>query len=183
MKLLDILRESISSNIYKITFNDDEFNIEESNLSEISKIPNLTYDMGGGETVYYPSSNVVAVDYIDVNDYARWTLDEWGDELSVKYYILQDLNIPFSFPKANEIILSKVVIYIKNIEALAQSVNNSLKPNGKIDFFAEHGKNTLSKKDINFLQILNEKYSFQFENNQTIDQLKKDPTQMIYLKK
>lgn len=183
MKLLDILKESISSNIYKITFNGNDFNIEESNLNEIAKIPNLIYDMGGGETVYYPSSNVIAVDYIDVNDYARWTLNSWGDELSIKYYILQDLNIPFTFPKANKIILSKVVIYIKDIESLAQSVNNSLKSNGQIDFFAEHGRNTLSKRDINFLQILNEKYLFQLPNNQTIDQIKKDPTQRIILQK
>ena len=183
MKLLDILRESISSNMYKITFNDDKFNVEKSDLNEISKIPNLTYDMGGGETVYDPSPDIVAVDYINVNNYAKWVLDEWGDELSVKYYILQDLNIPFILPKANKIILSKVVIYIKDIESLAQSVNNSLKLNGKIDFFAEHGRNILSKKDINFLQTLNEKYFFQFPNNQTINQLKKDPTQRIILQK
>jgi hypothetical protein len=183
IKLVDLLKESVSSNIYKVTFQNNNFQIEETNLNEISKISNLIYDMGGGESVYDPSPNIVTIDYISVDDYSKWTLAEWGNNLSTKYYILQDLNIPFSLPKADKIILSKVVIYIKNIESLAESVNNSLKSNGQIEFFAEHGRNTLSKRDTDFLQILNEKYSFQFPNNQTVGQLKKDPTQSIILQK
>jgi hypothetical protein len=126
IKLLNLLKETISSNIYKITFQNNNFEISESNLGEISKLSNLSYDMGGGEYIDDPSINSVVVDYIKVEDFAKYTLNEWGDELNIKYYILQDLNKSFSFPKANKIILSKVVIYIKDIEILAESVNNSL---------------------------------------------------------
>ena len=184
IKLIDILNEiQSSSNVYKITFKGGEYSIENINLSEIGKIKNIQYDMGGGEYCFYPESNMITVDYIDVNEFAQNALNEWGSELTTKYYIKQDLNQSFNLPKANRIVLSKVVIYIDNIEALAKSVNNSLQSNGSIEFFADHDTRALSKRDVEFLQIITDKYGFMLPDNIPLDKIKKDASQRIILQK
>jgi hypothetical protein len=71
----------------------------------LSKIPNLTYDMGGGETNYYPEKNIVIVDNIPIEEFVK----DPGEIKDEKIYVEYNLNQPYSFPKANKIIASQLV--------------------------------------------------------------------------
>ena len=118
----------------------------------LSKISNLTYDMGGGETNFYPAKNIVIVDNIPVEEFAK----EPGDIKGEKVYVEYNLNNPTSLPKANKIIASQLVYHLDNREAFAQTVANSLKDGGTFEFQSD----LMNKKDKMFLQHLSDEYGF-----------------------
>ena len=101
IKLLDLLKEydnqgPATPESYLI----EKGKIKKILFSDISKISNLEYDMGGGETNFYPAKNIVIVDNIPVEEFAK----EPGDIKGEKVYVEYNLNNPTSLPKANKII-------------------------------------------------------------------------------
>ncbi|MDA8959248.1 hypothetical protein N9F64_00455 [bacterium] len=130
----------------------DDGTYKEAPIELLSKISNLTYDMGGGETNYYPEKNIVIVDNIPVEEFAK----EPGDIKGEKVYVEYNLNNPTSLPKANKIIASQLVYHLDNREALAQTVANSLKDGGTFEFQSD----LMNKKDKMFLQHLSDEYGF-----------------------
>jgi hypothetical protein len=162
IKLLDLLKEydnqgPATPESYLI----EKGKIKKIPFSDISKISNLEYDMGGGETSLYEEPNVVVIDNIPVKEFAK---DPGGDK---KIYLEYNLENSYSFPKANKIHLSQVVYHITNIEALAKTVNDSLKSNGILDFFSD----IMSKEDKQFINILVEKYGFFLPDNASLKSL------------
>ena len=130
----------------------DDGTYKEAPIELLSKISNLTYDMGGGETNYYPAKNIVIVDNIPVEEFAK----EPGDIKGEKVYVEYNLNNPTSLPKANKIIASQLVYHLDNREAFAQTVANSLKDGGTFEFQSD----LMNKKDKMFLQHLSDEYGF-----------------------
>ena len=130
----------------------DDGTYKEAPIKLLSKISNLTYDMGGGETNYYPEKNIVIVDNIPVEEFAK----EPGDIKGEKVYVEYNLNNPTSLPKANKIIASQLVYHLDNREAFAQTVANSLKDGGTFEFQSD----LMNKKDKMFLQHLSDEYGF-----------------------
>ena len=130
----------------------DDGTYKEAPIKLLSKISNLTYDMGGGETNYYPAKNIVIVDNIPVEEFAK----EPGDIKGEKVYVEYNLNNPTSLPKANKIIASQLVYHLDNREAFAQTVANSLKDGGTFEFQSD----LMNKKDKMFLQHLSDEYGF-----------------------
>jgi GNAT superfamily N-acetyltransferase len=130
----------------------DDGTYKEAPIELLSKISNLTYDMGGGETNYYPEKNIVIVDNIPVEEFAK----EPGDIKGEKVYVEYNLNNPTSLPKANKIIASQLVYHLDNREAFAQTVANSLKDGGTFEFQSD----LMNKKDKMFLQHLSDEYGF-----------------------
>ena len=174
IKLLDLLKEYAnqgpsSPELYLI----ENKEIKSIPFSNISKIPNLEYDMGGGETSLYEGYNVVVIDNIPVEEF---TQDPGGDK---KIYIEYNLEDPYSFPKANKIHLSQVVYHITNIEALAKTVNDSLKSNGILDFFSD----IMSKEDKQFIKILIENYGFFLPDNASLNSLSKYKQKNLLLRR
>ena len=130
----------------------DDGTYKEAPIELLSKISNLTYDMGGGETNFYPAKNIVIVDNIPVEEFAK----EPGDIKGEKVYVEYNLNNPTSLPKANKIIASQLVYHLDNREAFAQTVANSLKDGGTFEFQSD----LMNKKDKMFLQHLSDEYGF-----------------------
>ena len=119
----------------------DDGTYKEAPIELLSKISNLTYDMGGGETNYYPEKNIVIVDNIPVEEFIkRSNYSKIKDE---KIYVEYNLNQPYSFPKANKIIAAQIVYHLGNREAFAQTIANSLKDGGTFEFFSD----LMNKKD------------------------------------
>jgi len=174
IKLLDLLKEYAnqgpsSPESYLI----ENKEIKSIPFSDISKIPNLEYDMGGGETSLYEEYNVVVIDNIPVEEFAQ---DSGGDK---KIYIEYNLENSYSFPKANKIYLSQVVYHITNIEALAKTVNDSLKSNGILNFFSD----IMSKEDKQFIKILVENYGFFLPDNASLNSLSKYKQKNLLLRR
>ena len=130
----------------------DDGTYKEAPIELLSKISNLTYDMGGGETNYYPEKNIVIVDNIPVEEFAK----EPGDIKGEKVYVEYNLNNSTSLPKASKIIASQLVYHLDNHEAFAQTVANSLKDGGTFEFQSD----LMNKKDKMFLQHLSDEYGF-----------------------
>jgi hypothetical protein len=99
----------------------------------LSKIPNLIYDMGGGETNYYPEKNIVIVDNIPIEQFAK----EPGEIKDEKIYVEYNLNQPYSFPKADKIIASQLVYHLDDTKSFAKTINDSLKDEGVFEFFSD----------------------------------------------
>jgi hypothetical protein len=123
----------------------------------LSKIPNLTYDMGGGETNYYPEKNIVIVDNIPVEQFAK----EPGEIKDEKIYVEYNLNQPYNFPKANKILAAQVVYHLGDIKSFAKTVNDSLKNGGTFQFFSD----LMNKQDKEFLNYLSSEYVFGLHKN------------------
>jgi hypothetical protein len=123
----------------------------------LSKIPNLTYDMGGGETNFFPEKNIVIVDNIPVEQFAQ----EPGEIKDEKVYVEYNLNQPFSFPKANKIIASQIVYHLGDIKSFAKTINDSLKNGGTFQFFSD----LMNKQDKEFLNYLSSEYGFGLPKN------------------
>jgi hypothetical protein len=134
----------------------------------LSKISNLIYDMGGGETNYYPEKNIVIVDNIPIEQFAK----EPGEIKDEKIYVEYNLNQPYSFPKANKIIAAQLVYNLDNVESFATTINNSLKDNGTFEFYSD----VMIKKDKDFLNYLYSEYGFGFPKN--LNQFKQEPIQL-----
>ena len=174
IKLLDLLKEYGNqgpSSPESYLIENGEF--KKIPLSDVSKISNLEYDMGGGETPLYEEYNVVVIDNIAVEEFAQ---DPGGDK---KIYIEYNLENSYSFPKANKIYLSQVVYHITNIEALAKTVNDSLKSNGILNFFSD----IMSKEDKQFINILVEKYGFFLPDNASTKSLSKYKEKNLLLRR
>jgi len=174
IKLLDLLKEygnqgPSSPESYLI----ENEEIQKIPFSDISKISNLEYDMGGGETSLYEEYNIVVIDNIPVEEFAQ---DPGGDK---KIYIEYNLENSYSFPKANKIYLSQIVYHITNIEALAKTVNDSLKSNGILDFFSD----IMSKEDKQFIKILVENYGFFLPDNASLKLLSKYKEKNLLLRR
>jgi hypothetical protein len=148
-----------------------------SDMGEVNKISNLIYDMGGGETSYYDEYNIVIVDNMDENE----VLEDLplSSDAEKKLYIKFNLNTPISLPPANEIIISQLVYHLSNLESFAQTVDNSLKSNGKVKFFSD----LMNKDDKQFLDILINKYGFNLPDNITPQQLSKYKSETLILQK
>ena len=138
---------------------------KEAPIGLLSKISNLTYDMGGGETNYYPGKNIVIVDNIPVEEFAK----EPGDVKGEKVYVEYNLNNSTSLPKASKIIASQLVYHLDNHEAFAQTVANSLKDGGTFEFQSDK----MNKKDKMFLQHLSDEYGFGLPTK--LNQYKQEP--------
>jgi hypothetical protein len=134
----------------------------------LSKISNLIYDMGGGETNYYPEKNIVIVDNIPIEQFSK----EPGEIKDEKIYVEYNLNQPYSFPKANKIIAAQLVYNLDNVESFATTINNSLKDNGTFEFYSD----VMIKKDKDFLNYLYSEYGFGFPKN--LNQFKQEPIQL-----
>lgn len=143
----------------------------------VSKIPNLIYDMGGGETSYYDEYNVVVIDNFPIKDFADRIND--NSHNIKKLYVMFNLEKYFSFPKANKIIIAQLVYYIKNIDNLAKTVNDSLKEDGSVLFFSD----MMVKIDRDFLKILIEEYGFKLPQGINFNSLSKYKSTNIILQK
>ena len=132
-------------------------NYKEVPIEILSKIPNLTYDMGGGETNFFPEKNIVIVDNIPVKQFAQ----EPGEIKDEKIYVEYNLNQPFSFPKANKIIASQIVYHLGDIKSFAKTINDSLKNGGTFQFFSD----LMNKQDKEFLNYLSSEYEFGLPKN------------------
>jgi hypothetical protein len=130
----------------------DDGTYKEAPIELLSKISNLTYDMGGGETNYYPEKNIVIVDNIPIEKFSKNPGEIKGEKIYVEY----NLNNPTSLPKANKIIASQLVYHLDDHESFAQTVANSLKDGGTFDFQSD----LMNKKDKTFLQHLSDEYGF-----------------------
>ena len=130
----------------------DDGTYKEAPIELLSKISNLTYDMGGGETNYYPEKNIVIVDNIPIEKFSK----NPGEIKGGKIYVEYNLNNPTSLPKANKIIASQLVYHLDDHESFAQTVANSLKDGGTFDFQSD----LMNKKDKTFLQHLSDEYGF-----------------------
>ena len=118
----------------------------------LSKISNLTYDMGGGETNYYHEKNIVIVDNIPIEEF----IEDPGEIKDEKIYVEYNLNQPYSFPKADKIIASQLVYHLDDVKSFAKTVANSLKGGGVIEFFSD----IMSKEDKIFLEYLSSEFGF-----------------------
>jgi hypothetical protein len=132
-------------------------NYKEVPIEILSKIPNLTYDMGGGETNFYSEKNIVIVDNIPVEQFSQ----EPGNIKDEKIYVEYNLNQPYSFPKANKIIASQIVYHLGDIKSFAKTINDSLKNGGTFQFFSD----LMNKQDKEFLNYLSSEYEFGLPKN------------------
>jgi hypothetical protein len=130
-----------------------------SSIIEVQKIPNLIYDMGGGETSYYEEYNIVIVDNMDENEVKENILE--GEK---KLYIKCNLENFITLPKANKIIASQIVYHLDDIENFALTINNSLKSGGEIEFNSD----IVTYNDVKFIKNLKELgfyvYNFKKQN-------------------
>lgn len=161
------------SPILYLVKNDETF--KEIPFSELSKVSNLIYDMGGGESSYYDEYNVVVIDNFPIKDFAKSINN--NSNAKKKLYISYNLEKSYSFPKAIKIIISQLTFHLNNVEALAETVNNSIKSNGKIEFFSSE----MSKKCKEFLKTLIDKYEFYLPDNITLDKISKYKSETLTL--
>ncbi len=143
---------NVGSSTPKVYIIKDDGTYKEAPISLLSKISNLIYDMGGGETNYYPEKNIVIVDNIPVEEFAENPGDIKGEKIYVEY----NLNLPTSLPKANKIIAAQLAYHLDNVESFAKTVNNSLKDGGTFEFFSD----VMSKEDKIFLKYLSGEFGF-----------------------
>ena len=149
--------ENVGPTIPKIYIVKEEGTYKEAPIELLSKINNLVYDMGGGETNYYPQKNIVIIDNIPVEEFASSPGEINGEKIYVEY----NLNNAYNFPKANKIIISQLVYHLDNPESFARTVINSLKEGGQIKFFSDE----MSKEDKIFLQYISKEYDFDLPQN------------------
>jgi hypothetical protein len=157
--------DNVGPSTPKVYIVKDDGTYKEAPIELLSKISNLTYDMGGGETNYYPDKNIVIVDNIPVEEFAK----EPGDIKGEKVYVEYNLNNSTSLPKANKIIASQLVYHLDNHEAFAQTIANSLKDGGTFEFQSDK----MNKKDKMFLQHLSDEYGFGLPTK--LNQYKQEP--------
>jgi hypothetical protein len=131
----------------------DDGTYKEVPIKLLSKIPNLTYDMGGGETNYYPEKNIVIIDNIPIEEFVK----DPGEIKDEKIYVEYNLNQSYSFPKANKILVAQLVYHLDDIKSFAKTVANSLKDGGVIEFFSD----VMSKEDKMFLEYLSSEFGFE----------------------
>ena len=159
IKLLDLLKEydntGPSTPEAYIVKSDGTYN--KVPIGILSKISNLIYDMGGGETNYYPEKNIVIVDNIPIEQFA----ENPGEIKNEKIYVEYNLEKPYSFPKANEILAAQVVYHLDDIKSFAKTVNDSLKAGGTFQFFSD----LMNKQDKEFLNYLSSEYKFGLPKN------------------
>jgi hypothetical protein len=127
-------------------------NYKEVPIGILSKISNLTYDMGGGETNYYPEKNIVIIDNIPIEEFVK----DPGEIKDEKIYVEYNLNQSYSFPKANKILVAQLVYHLDDVKSFAKTVANSLKDGGVIEFFSD----VMSKEDKMFLEYLSSEFKF-----------------------
>ena len=180
IKLIDLLREygnqgPSTPEVYILDIKNDK--IIPSSLKEVQKISNLVYDMGGGETSYFDEYNIVIIDNFDEVEVVDSI--EANSNADKKLYIKYNLENTYSFPKANKIIISQLVYHLDNIENFAKTVDNSLKPDGKIEFFSD----IMDKPDIEFIKILTEKYGFKLPEGISLSNIKKQKSQILIIQK
>ena len=130
----------------------DDGTYKEVPIKLLSKIPNLTYDMGGGETNYYPEKNIVIIDNIPIEEFVK----DPGEIKDEKIYVEYNLNQSYSFPKANKILVAQLVYHLDDVKSFAKTVANSLKDGGVIEFFSD----VMSKEDKMFLEYLSSEFGF-----------------------
>ena len=130
----------------------DDGTYKEVPIKLLSKIPNLTYDMGGGETNYYPEKNIVIIDNIPIEEFVK----DPGEIKDEKIYVEYNLNQSYSFPKADKIIASQLVYHLDDTKSFAKTINDSLKDEGVFEFFSD----VLSKEDKIFLEYLSSEFGF-----------------------
>lgn len=181
IKLIDLLKEygnqgSTTPEVYILDTKTNE--VIPSSMSEVQKISNLIYDMGGGETSLYDEYNIVIIDNMNEKDVLKGILLTSNSEK--KLYIKYNLEKPYSFPPANKIIASQIVYHLKNVEGFSQTINDSLKPGGSIEFNSD----TVTSNDKNFLKSLKELgfyvHNFKEQNNGGVLFLKKSkPNNLI----
>ena len=131
----------------------DDGTYKEVPIKLLSKIPNLTYDMGGGETNYYPEKNIVIIDNIPIEEFVK----DPGEIKDEKIYVEYNLNQSYSFPKANKILVAQLVYHLDDVKSFAKTVANSLKDGGVIEFFSD----VMSKEDKMFLEYLSSEFGFE----------------------
>lgn len=149
--------ENVGPTIPKVYIVKEEGTHKEAPIELLSKINNLVYDMGGGETNYYPQKNIVIIDNIPVEEFTSSPGEINGEKIYVEY----NLNNAYNFPKANKIIISQLVYHLDNPESFARTVINSLKEGGQIKFFSDE----MNKEDKIFLQYISKKYDFDLPQN------------------
>jgi len=166
IKLIDLLKEYNNqgpSNPEVYILNTKTNKVILSSMEEVQKISNLIYDMGGGETSLYDAYNVVIVDNMDENKVLKGILNTSNAEK--KLYIKYNLEKPYLFPQSNKIIASQVVYHLKNVEGFAQTINDSLKSGGSIEFNSD----IVTSNDKKFLTSLKELgfyvHDFKEQNN------------------
>jgi hypothetical protein len=180
IKLMDILREynnqgPSTPEVYILDIKNNK--IIPSSLKEVQKISNLVYDMGGGETSYYDEYNIVIIDNLDLDDVVRGI--KTGSKADKKLYIKYNLENTYSFPKADKIIVSQLVYHLDNIENFAKTVNDSLKPNGVIEFFSDE----MLDQDVEFIKILIEDYNFNIPKGLTPNNIRRKKSQILKFQK
>jgi len=77
--------ENVGPTIPKIYIVKEEGTYKEAQIELLSKINNLVYDMGGGETNYYPQKNIVIIDNIPVEEFASSPGEINGEKIYVEY--------------------------------------------------------------------------------------------------
>ena len=77
----------------------------------LSKIPNLTYDMGGGETNFYPEKNIVIVDNIPVEQFTQEPGEIKDEKIYVEYNFSSFIS-PGSWANCSTGILSTITIFL-----------------------------------------------------------------------
>jgi len=166
IKLVDLLKEynnqgPSSPEVYILDTKTKE--VIPSSMNEIQKISNLVYDMGGGETSLYDEYNIVIIDNIDENEVLKGILNT--SSAKKKLYIKYNLEKSYTFPKASKIIASQIVYHLNNIEEFTETVVNSLKPNGIIEFNSD----IVTSEDKKFIQNLKNSgffiFKFKEQNN------------------
>jgi hypothetical protein len=174
IKLIDLLKEyknqgPTTPEVYILDTKNGE--VIPSSMDEVQKISNLSYDMGGGESSFYDEYNIVIIDNMDENKVLNGILNTSNAEK--KLYIKYNLEVPFSFPQANKIIASQIVYHLKNVEGFAQTINDSLKSNGEIEFNSD----IVTSNDKKFIKSLKElgfyTHDFKEQNNGGVLSLKK----------
>jgi len=159
---------NVGSSSPKVYIVNSDGTYKEVSIKLLSKIPNLIYDMGGGETNYYSEENIVIVDNIPVEQFAQRP----GEIKDKKIYIEYNLNKPYNFPKANKIIASQLVYNLDNVKSFAATVANSLKDGGTFEFYSD----IMSEEDKTFLKYLSSEFGFGFPKN--LNQWKQEPIQL-----
>jgi predicted nucleotidyltransferase len=169
-KLQEVVTEyyNVGSSSPKVYIVNSDGTYKEVSIKLLSKIPNLIYDMGGGETNYYSEENIVIIDNIPVEQFAQRP----GEMKDKKIYIEYNLNKPYNFPKANKIIASQLVYNLDNVKSFAATVANSLKDGGTFEFYSD----IMSEEDKTFLKYLSSKFGFGFPKN--LNQWKQEPIQL-----
>jgi hypothetical protein len=189
IKLIDLLKESISNKIYYFTFDNGEYKYE-----IVSSLPSniLGYNMGGGGMP--EEEGYVHIDIMSPDEFGEEAVDYGlSDEYSEVYYIQHNLNNYISLPKVSSIVTSKITHYISNQENFTKTINDALSPGGKVIFYADlidfkmEDEDVSGKNDLNFFKLMTEKYGFKILDGTgkeiSIDEVSQYEEERIYLKK